>query len=176
MIEYLQRQEDRLQFKTETKTVTLVPVIIVFSNDMDLTAGILDHKRDLPFPQANSFLLNELSNPIQGILASRTARSIQSYTQAIAMQQEYNHNQWFDKFRYTLEDEQQSERALDLKDFVVFKLDRDGINDTTEVPLGWWLSDTSQEYMAKKYLDSKYQPQQLIQQIKQRLDDPAVRR
>ncbi|BFM05202.1 hypothetical protein [Halioxenophilus aromaticivorans] len=166
MIHYLHRTQ-KLVLQKDGNTITLMPVILVFSNDMDTMPALLNHRRTVPYVNTGSFAFNELTNPIQGLIANRTARSVQSLTQAIAWQQHYSEQQYFAEFSYPQPDDQ--EHSL-LRDFIVLQLqpDRDGDVDTL-VPLGWWLSENSQSFMAKKLREPDYRPYQLIQQIKQHL-------
>jgi len=166
MIHYLHKR-NKLTLTRGEDSVTLIPVVLVFANDMDLTPEVLNHQREVPYLNTGSYAFNEITNPIQGIIANRTARSVQSITEAIAWQQEYASAKSFGKFQYVRDPQQNL--VLDLDDVVVFQLKED--ESKTLVPLGWWLSKQSQAYMARQFHNPGSTPYQLIQEIKMRMDN-----
>ncbi|BBO30079.1 hypothetical protein AltI4_44670 (plasmid) [Alteromonas sp. I4] len=143
------------------QSIELVPVVIIFANDMDLTTEVFNPSRKRPYRNGNSLALNEVTNPLQGLLTTRSGRSVQSLTELIDFQHRLGGKQIATQI--TFPDAGSNEAPVIMNNVVVFHLQNDASN--VNVPLGWWLSDQSQTYMSDQYRTQGKRAHQAIESL-----------
>ncbi|WP_317932204.1 hypothetical protein [Halioxenophilus sp. WMMB6] len=164
IIDYL-RAQGKLTLAGEEGAIELVPVIIIFANDMALELKAFNPERSAPYLNTGSMIFNELTNPLQGLAATRVGRSVQSLTETIALQQSGTEQSHLFDFYYQAD--ATAAAPLLLKDVALFRLQADA--NPVRVPLGWWLSSESQAYMAKQYTTPGTEAYQVIAKLHQQL-------
>lgn len=160
MINHLINNE-QLTLVESGEKIELVPVVIIFANDMDLTTEVFNPGRSRPYRGGTSMAFNEITNPLQGLLTTRSGRSVQSLTELIDFQHRLGENQIATQITFPEPDG--DEKPVLMNNVVVFHLQKDASN--VSVPLGWWLSDQSQAYMSGQYTTQGTRANQAIESL-----------
>lgn len=135
MIRYLQRNN-----KLQHSQRQLVPILLVIANDQQITESMYDINRSEPYKSGSSWSLNEITNPIQGLVSNRSGNSVRN----LALMLHHQAQSAGDSPML----QQHIGKAV-LYDSLVFSLPPDEENEH-KVPLGWWLSEDSKSFMNKQ--------------------------
>ncbi len=126
-LRYLTSTPHALSLNEQTE---LQPVVIIIDNNLKRTDDPVLQTQRHAHMNSNSWILREITSPLQGLIQTRSGHTIKSI-------ENFNAIEDIKVFRFSL---------LSMKDEPSHCAE--GLPNTSrDVPLGWWLSETAEAYM-----------------------------
>lgn len=137
MIHYLQRH-NKLKVG---ENIELVPILLLIANDQAINARLFDTNRTEPYAAGGSWMMNEITNPIQGLVSNRSGNTVRNLASML------NHQAQSAGDTPMLK---QQIGDVSVNNSLIFNLPKD-LQNQHRVPLGWWLSMDSRNYMQQQF-------------------------